>query len=318
MSSDSFDTNTFDFSSLDINLFEIGSFDKKNEFYEAFQKQLIDESVPDGELKEMMEYSLFAGGKRFRPLLLLRSFIEISHQNRLKVTPEQMKTVMQFAVAVECIHTYSLIHDDLPCMDDDDFRRGMPTSHVKYGEAEALLAGDALLNLGFEIMSNAALQSETKHALKALNYIGRSTGAGGMVLGQYFDIKNIGEITTEQLDRINFYKTSALIRASIVAGVILGAADEHQIAITEGIGDDIGRIFQLTDDLIDINSTLEISGKSVGSDKDAHKVTYPMLLGEERVRRIILNLAERTEKSAQEIGLYFIQDIVGNLIDRKR
>lgn len=293
-----------------------GQFDLSE--YELFQHNLIRRSVLDSGLREMMEYSLFAGGKRFRPSLLIRSFLEMSRRNRGEVDATSYEIAMRFAVGIECIHTYSLIHDDLPCMDNDDFRRGIPTSHVKYGEAEALLAGDALLNLGFEIMSEAAFLSDGRAAIRALHYIGRCTGANGMVLGQFFDIGNSGDISEKELERINLYKTSALIRASIVSGVILGFGDEYQIRIAERLGDDIGMIFQLTDDLLDIHSSIEESGKSVGSDEQLHKKTYPALLGEGHVKRMISDLVSRTEVAAEEIGMVFIGDIVRKLVNRRQ
>ncbi|MDO4753455.1 MAG: polyprenyl synthetase family protein [Bacillota bacterium] len=286
--------------------------------YEEYQKHLIQSVVTDSKLREMMEYSLFAGGKRFRPSLLLHAFDAISAANGKGHHTKVKDTAMHFAVALECIHTYSLIHDDLPCMDDDDLRRGMPTSHIKYGEAEALLAGDALLNLGFELMAKAASESDSAEAARAMYYVGRASGANGMVLGQFYDIQNEGDVTVAQLDRINLYKTSALIRASIVAGVILASGDRLQIAKAEEIGDCVGMIFQLTDDLIDIHSSAEEAGKTVGSDVDAHKLTYPALLGEDEVHRIVGSLVEKVEALADEISLYFIKDIVKKLVGRKK
>lgn len=288
------------------------------ERYEKFQKRFVDELVPPGGLREMMEYSLLSGGKRLRPSLLIQSFSEMCRKHGREIESTSLETAMQFAVGIECIHTYSLIHDDLPCMDDDDYRRGRPTCHLKYGDAEALLAGDALLNLGFEMMSHAALKSDRREAVQAMQYASRCSGASGMVLGQYYDIRNKGDITAAELEQINLYKTSALIRASVVAGVILGYGNAEQIKSAEKIGDDIGMIFQLTDDLIDIHSSAEEAGKSVGSDKEAHKLTYPALLGEEVVQKMVDDLVVKIQNSANAIGLFFIEDTVKKLVGRKR
>lgn len=282
--------------------------------FEAFQRAAVRSAVRSGELRDIMEYSLYAGGKRFRPLLLMETFFAL-HAGNDDLVRDVALTV---ATAIECIHTYSLIHDDLPCMDDDDFRRGLPTSHRKFGEAEALLAGDALLNLGFELMTDAYIKSGDIGVARAVRYIGNCTGANGMVFGQYLDIRNQGDLGLEELRTINAHKTGALIRAAVVAGAMIARADERTVQIAEKIGDLIGMIFQITDDLIDMYSSREEAGKSVRSDSDMHKSTYPALLGDDGVQRILYDLVRQAEDLAEESGMLFVRTIVKQLIGRKK
>jgi len=255
-------------------------------------------------ISECMLYSLTAGGKRIRPMLLL----EFCH-----AYGGGFKESIPFAVAIEMIHTYSLIHDDLPCMDDDDLRRGMPTSHIKYGEDMAVLAGDGLLNTAFEVMTEAALDSHDNRALKAMQTIAKAAGTQGMILGQVADIKyQSREMSLESLDYINCHKTGKLLMASMYAGAVLGGANEMELAHVETIGYKVGLLFQIVDDVLDVVGDEQKLGKKTKGDAKNEKTTYPALLGlEETKTRIklleaeILNLAK-----ALSIDTTFLEETV--------
>ncbi|WP_310599315.1 farnesyl diphosphate synthase [Desulfobulbus sp.] len=229
---------------------------------------------------EAMRYSLFAGGKRIRPVLCLAGAeaVDSDEQTRQRALP--------VACALECIHTYSLIHDDLPAMDDDDLRRGKPTNHTVFGEAAAILAGDGLLTFAFELLSGAAsapLPDPTR--IRIIQTIARAAGPLGMVGGQSLDMIYEGQqVGYEELRRIHRSKTGALITASVVCGAMVAGADEDQEAALKTYGDHIGLAFQIVDDLLDVEATTAELGKSAGSDAKADKVTYPSLFGVETSR----------------------------------
>ena len=220
-----------------------------------------------------MRYSLFAGGKRIRPILALAA-AEALHA--------PSKPLLPVACALECIHTYSLIHDDLPAMDDDDLRRGKPTCHVVFGEAEAILAGDGLLSFAFELMTHPdALQGISPESqLRMINIIAKAIGPVGMVGGQSLDLAAEGQaIDFEHLRLIHGYKTGALITASVQAGAIFGKGDEQQFAALSRYGAQIGLAFQIVDDLLDVEGTTEDLGKTAGADAQRNKATYPAFFG---------------------------------------
>ncbi|MDR2550838.1 MAG: polyprenyl synthetase family protein [Desulfobulbus sp.] len=229
---------------------------------------------------EAMRYSLFAGGKRIRPVLCLAGAeaVDSGEQTRQRALP--------VACALECIHTYSLIHDDLPAMDDDDLRRGKPTNHTVFGEAAAILAGDGLLTFAFELLSGAAsatLPDPTR--IRIIRTIARAAGPLGMVGGQSLDMIYEGQqVGYEELRRIHRSKTGALITASVVCGAMVAGAGEDQEAALKTYGDHIGLAFQIVDDLLDVEATTAELGKSAGSDAKADKVTYPSLFGVETSR----------------------------------
>lgn len=284
-------------------------FDAKN--FEEFLSIVFDRAVMKGELKEMMAYSLLAGGKRFRPRLLIDTFSDFAKRRETDVDES---AVYVFAVAIECIHTYSLIHDDLPCMDDDDLRRGRATSHKVFGEANALLAGDALLNLAYELMAGA---SACRAHVAAMQYISRCAGGSGMVLGQVMDVANEGSnVDLPTLTQIYFLKTSALIRASVVGGVLLAGGTEREIRLAEELGDKLGLLFQITDDVIDRQSSSDEAGKTTGSDEI--KTTYPSLMGAEELEKLLLELVDEIECVIEELGLISLREVVKNLVGRKR
>nr|WP_275888426.1 farnesyl diphosphate synthase [Desulfobulbus alkaliphilus] len=224
---------------------------------------------------ESMRYSLFVGGKRIRPILCLAGAEAVDPSEATR------KKTLTVACALECIHTYSLIHDDLPAMDDDDLRRGKPTNHRVFGEAAAILAGDGLLTYAFDLLSgqaSAALPDADR--IRIINLIARAAGPLGMVGGQSLDMLHEGkQIGYETLRTIHYSKTGALITASVVSGAIVAGADPEQEMALETYGGHIGLAFQIVDDLLDVEATTEELGKPAGSDMKAEKSTYPSLLG---------------------------------------
>ena len=226
-------------------------------------------------LLEAMRYSLLDAGKRIRPMLALE-FCRAADGN-----PED---AMPFACGVEMIHTYSLIHDDLPCMDDDDLRRGKPSCHIRFGEANALLAGDALQPLAFETMlTGSRLRPEL--TVRAAAVLAHACGAAGMVGGQMIDLENEGKhVGLDELRVMDSGKTGAIIRAACVMGVIAADGSDEMIAIAEKYAENIGIAFQITDDILDVTSTPEVLGKPVESDIGNDKSTYVSLLGLDKAR----------------------------------
>ena len=240
---------------------------------QALARYMLPDEGPLAAHIKAMRYSLFAGGKRIRPILALAA------AEALHVTTEQLLPV---ACALECIHTYSLIHDDLPAMDNDDLRRGKPTCHVVFGEAEAILAGDGLLSFAFELLSHPDVQQGISPVaqLRMINIISRAIGPVGMVGGQSLDLAAEGqEIPFDHLRLIHGYKTGALITASVQAGAIFGKADEDQFAAMSRYGMQIGLAFQIVDDLLDVEGTTEDLGKIAGADAQRNKATYPAFFG---------------------------------------
>jgi geranylgeranyl diphosphate synthase type II len=231
---------------------------------------------------EAMRYSLFAGGKRVRPILCLAVCEAVGGEG---------ENALPAAMALECIHTYSLIHDDLPAMDDDGLRRGKPTNHVLYGEAGAILAGDGLLTLAFELLSGNLLAALAPlDRLQIINIIAAGAGSLGMVGGQAIDIACEGkDIDLVTLRQIHSRKTGALITASVQAGAIIGGADSHQFTALTTYGEKIGLAFQIADDLLNVEGTTEQLGKAAGSDVERGKATYPAIFGREKARTMAEN-----------------------------
>ncbi|MGN0489200.1 MAG: polyprenyl synthetase family protein [Ruminococcus sp.] len=228
-----------------------------------------------------MEYSLKAGGKRIRPTLVL----EFS-----RVCGGTDEVAMPFACALEMIHTYSLIHDDLPCMDNDDMRRGKPSNHIVYGEDIALLAGDALQSLAFETMSKADTVSNSgaEIAVKCINILSNYCGAVGMVGGQVIDLEHENKETTiDVITQMHHKKTGGLIKAACEMGCVCGNADNEKILSARKYGENIGLAFQIMDDILDVTSTGEKLGKPIGSDKENNKSTYVSLLGIDKCRELV-------------------------------
>ena len=240
----------------EVNTFLLNYFENKG----SFNKVIYDSA----------SYSLNIGGKRIRPLLMLLTY------NMYK---ENWREILEFSSAIEMIHTYSLIHDDLPCMDNDDLRRGKPTNHKVYGEDIAVLAGDALLNEAMNVMMKFSL-NHGREALVASQKIAEAAGAEGMIGGQVVDIINEGKkISEEELRYMHMKKTGALIKVSIVAGAILGNASEEEIELLEKFGENLGLAFQIKDDILDVIGNTEKLGKKVLSDEENDKTNFISMHG---------------------------------------
>jgi geranylgeranyl diphosphate synthase, type II len=256
----------------------------KREAVDSFFQSYFNKQTRPSVLRDAMVYSLFAGGKRIRPILALASY---------EACGGTASAIVPYASTLELIHTYSLIHDDLPAMDNDDLRRGKPTNHKVYGEAVAILAGDALLTEAFSILSDPTLSSSVSETnlLRALREIALASGLNGMVAGQVQDI--LSEKFEPDLDTLEFihgHKTAALIRASVVMGPILCGCGNDLLKSLSEYGSNIGLAFQIIDDILDINGETEELGKPVGSDLKANKMTYPSLYGIEKSRVIAKDL----------------------------
>ena len=243
---------------------------------EGFQKTVL----------EAMNYSMRAGGKRLRPLLMLETYRMFGGEGQI---------IEPFMAAMEMIHTHSLIHDDLPALDNDEYRRGRRTTHIVYGEAMAILAGDALLNYAYETAVRAFEIEPGNPAIgKALQILTKKTGIYGMLGGQCVDVEAAGrEISREKLDFIYRLKTSALIEASMMAGAVLAGADEEQTSMIEQAASDIGLAFQIQDDILDVTSTSQELGKPIHSDEKNNKVTYVTLFGVQKASEQVRELSEK-------------------------
>ena len=262
----------------------------------ALDRFLPSEDTPPPSVHRAMRYSVLAGGKRLRPILVIAGAELVGAQPNL---------VMPTACALELIHTYSLIHDDLPAMDDDDYRRGRLTNHKVFGDAIAILAGDALLTYAFQLVAqNAALSGvDATVVCGVVAEIAQAAGTLGMVGGQVVDIESEGQtVTPDQLEYIHIHKTAALLRASLSVGARLGGADAAALAAVREAGESLGLAFQIVDDILDVEGSLETLGKTAGSDERKQKVTYPALHGIEASRREARRLIERTKNRLVVFG----------------
>ncbi|WP_326908224.1 polyprenyl synthetase family protein [Sedimentibacter sp. MB31-C6] len=254
------------------------------------------EENPQMIVYEAMNYSLLSGGKRLRPVLLLGAY---------EIFNEEIKLAMPFACAMEMIHTYSLIHDDLPAMDNDDYRRGRLSNHKVFGDATAILAGDALLNKAFEIGLQASIESNLniKQAANALSIIANSSGTEGMIGGQIVDMFGHDEILNiEDLKYMYALKTGAIIKSSVVAGAILGGADNDEVLALEKYAENIGIAFQIVDDILDVTGTQEKIGKAVGSDKANNKITYLSFATIDKAKEHVYKYTEEAINSLSVFG----------------
>jgi geranylgeranyl diphosphate synthase, type II len=261
----------------------LDSFSKEyKQLVEAELRNLVNKSDAPPIIKEAMQYSLEAGGKRIRPLLLFATMVAFG------IDP---KRGLLAACAIEMIHTYSLIHDDLPCMDDDDLRRGKPTNHKVFGEAVAVLAGDALLTYSFEVVGitpNEFASPETK--LKLVIEMAKAAGTEGMVGGQVADMIGEGKhLTLEELEYIHIHKTGKILGYCVKAGALLAGASEPELTNLMAFAHHLGLAFQIRDDILDLEGNEEIIGKPVGSDTINHKSTYPLLLTMDGAKDALLN-----------------------------
>ena len=281
---------------------------------QALYDYLPDLNCREKELIESMKYSLEAGGKRVRPNLVF-SFNKLCNGKTEAAIP--------FACAVEMIHTYSLIHDDLPCMDNDDMRRGKPSNHKVYGEDIALLAGDALQSLAFEIMTSdkAISQSSAAACCKAVNTLAAYCGARGMVGGQVIDLINENKSAPiEVLREMDYKKTACLIKAACELGCISANADDKLIKSASEYGECIGIAFQIQDDILDVCGDSALLGKPTLSDEENGKVTYVTIHGIDESRRYVTELSERAVRELEEIGgdNEFLKELVIWLINRDK
>lgn len=261
---------------------------------DSFLKQQLDIYPPAVNLQEAMSYSLFNGGKRIRPMLTYATAALFAQPNTLTDA---------CAAAIESIHAYSLIHDDLPAMDDDDLRRGKPTCHIQFDEATAILAGDALQTFAFELLSAPSLGND-KTQLRLIRELSLASGRHGMITGQMIDLANVNQtISIDTLEQMHAHKTGALIRASVRMGALsTGQATDSQLSALDAYARAIGLAFQVQDDIIDITSDTQTLGKTQFSDEDANKPTYPKLLGLEGAQALAKQLHDQAIKDISPFG----------------
>jgi geranylgeranyl diphosphate synthase type II len=263
---------------------------------EALGRYLPEASDHPKEIHEAVRYSVFAGGKRLRPILVLAA---------AEAAGGQVEHALPAAAAIELIHTYSLIHDDLPAMDDDDFRRGRPTCHKVYGEALAILAGDALLTQAFILLSGepSSIRADAVARLRVINEIAQAAGSKGMVGGQVVDIlQEDREVDLATLLYLHTHKTGSLIRACLRVGGIISSAGSEQMEALTRYGDRIGLAFQIVDDILDLEGSLEALGKRAGSDLRKKKATFPGLLGLEESRQRARSLVREAKHALSVFG----------------
>ena len=290
---------------------------KRTQVDTALEKYLPAEKGSLAEHIQAMRYSIFAGGKRVRPILCLAAAESV--KNFDDNFPEG---VMLAACALECIHTYSLIHDDLPAMDNDDLRRGKPTSHKVFGEASAILAGDSLLTYAFDLLSRDELKTISDHdRLTIISLISKAVGPEGMVGGQFLDLTYEGrKVHYDILREIHSRKTGALITASVQTGAVLGKSTPEQFEALTRYGIQIGLAFQIVDDLLNVEGTEEQLGKAAGSDAARNKVTYPALFGVDKTRE---NAKEAVQKALAALEGFderasMLRGLAQYIISRKR
>ena len=269
---------------------------------------------------EAMNYSLLAGGKRIRPILMEESYKMFAQANGV-----QNQAINAFMSAMEMIHTYSLVHDDLPAMDNDEYRRGKKTTHAVYGETMGILAGDALLNYAFETAAEAFSDEEVNPSyLKAYQVLAKKAGAYGMIGGQVVDIETEGltvdQVNIERLEYIHLLKTAALLESSLMIGAILGGATAEEVAIMEQIGRKVGVAFQIQDDVLDVTSSMEVLGKPIGSDEKNNKVTYVTLVGLDRAQAEVARLSNEALELVEKLPVEseFLKETILYLIHREK
>ena len=265
-----------------------------------------------GTMAQAMNYSMLAGGKRLRPMLIRETY---------RLFDGKEEVVKPFMAGMEMIHTHSLIHDDLPALDDDDYRRGRLTTHKVYGEAMGVLSGVALLNYAYETMFQAfALTKEQDRVIHALRVVSQKTGIHGMLGGQSVDVENDGKpLEKEMLDYIYRNKTSALIEASMMTGAILAGANEQEVSAVEKAAGNIGLAFQIQDDILDVTSSLEVLGKPVLSDGKNHKTTYVSLYGMEQAKKDVKDMSEKAIELIKQVGDHpFLLELVQKLVNREK
>jgi geranylgeranyl diphosphate synthase, type II len=288
---------------------------KSREINDALESLAWEKVSHAGRLLEAMKYSLMAGGKRIRPVLCLAAAEAVGCADYRAFLPA--------ACAIEAVHTYSLIHDDLPAMDNDVLRRGMPTCHIRFDEATAILAGDALLTLAFDLLSseNALNAISAESRLHVIQIISAAAGCKGMVAGQALDMVSEGqELTLDKLKTLHGLKTGALIEAAVVSGAVLGGGKNKQIDELKQYGRCIGLAFQVTDDILNVEGDPELMGKSTGTDAKSNKSTFPSLMGvqasKDLTRELIQNALDFL--SDFDAGALPLREIAKYIISRNR
>ena len=280
-------------------------------------ENLLKQYIPKEEgyqksIMESMNYSLNSGGKRLRPILTMEA---------CKLVGGNIEDAIPFAMAIEMIHTYSLIHDDLPALDNDELRRGKKTNHIVFGEDMAILTGDALLNYAFEVMLSNSIDKENPNKyLKAINEIAKTSGIYGMIGGQVVDIKSENKpISKDKLDYIHNNKTAAIIIGCMRAGAIIGDATQDELEKITKYAKNIGLSFQIVDDILDLVGDESKLGKKVGSDIENNKSTYPSLLGLEQSKCIANELIQEAKQNINSINenTTFLTDLADYIIDRE-
>ncbi|MDC0226237.1 polyprenyl synthetase family protein [Gammaproteobacteria bacterium] len=266
-------------------------------------KELIDDSLnkilsssnqSPRELNLAMAYSVLNGGKRIRPLMMLAS---------AKTLDIDIQEVIPFAASIELLHSFSLIHDDLPCMDDDSFRRGQPTTHIKFGEATATLAADSLQSLAFESMAQAKFPKSKSHQLGLISMIAKSIGSAGMAGGQSLDLDSENKkLDAANVENIYMLKTGKLLQSSILAPTFFKEMNDKDFLALKNFSESIGIAFQIQDDLIEAEGDLETIGKSIESDKSKNKAAYPLLFGLDASKDRVENLYQKASKALQIFG----------------
>ena len=289
---------------------------RTEEINKVIQSYLPEEEGFAKTMAQAMNYSILAGGKRLRPMLILET---------LRLFGGEEKLAYPFMAAMEMIHTHSLVHDDLPALDNDDYRRGRLTTHKVYGEAMGVLSGVALLNYAYEVMLTAFDTADTPdcqaHVIQSLKVMSHKTGLYGMLGGQSVDVENDGKpMSREMIDYIYENKTSALIEASVMTGAILGGATEEETAIVEKAAKNIGLAFQIQDDILDVTSTEEELGKPIHSDEKNHKTTYVTLMGIEKASQQVKKLSDEAVTLLEGLNKKneFLFTLVNELVGRRK
>lgn len=308
-------------------------FEKKVENIErVIRDYLPEETGYQKTVLEAMNYSVLAGGKRLRPMLMGETFCLFDGKNEKEIEP--------FMAAIEMIHTYSLVHDDLPAMDDDEYRRGRKTTHVVFGEAIGILAGDGLLNFAYETACRAyqysfndenldtlddqMLLERLKHSnriMKAMNVLAKKPGVYGMLGGQVIDVQATGHaIERDRLDVIYEWKTGALIEASMMIGAILAGASDLEVEVVRKIALSIGLAFQIQDDILDETSTMQVLGKPIHSDEKNEKTTYVTLFGLDKAKEFVEELSNQAIEQYQSLNKKneYLEKLIYYLIDREK
>ena len=286
---------------------------RTEEVQEILYRYLPEETGYQKTLLQAMNYSMQAGGKRLRPLLMQETYRLFGGTGRI---------VEPFMAAMEMIHTHSLIHDDLPAMDNDEYRRGRKTTHIVYGEAMAILAGDGLLNLAYETASRAfEMEPENPAVGKAMAVLARKTGITGMIGGQSVDVEQSGkDLSRGQLDFIYRLKTSALIEGSMMVGAILAGASADEAAQIEQVASDVGLAFQIRDDILDVTSTGQVLGKPINSDEKNHKTTYVTMEGLKKAEKDVKEISGRAIDVLDQLGRKneFLRNLILELVIREK